>query len=78
MQCNSVGKKRFRMLSPVSVDKSNSEKGPSRKGRTNDNSYTNMANTTLVSSSVTDGNAMSTAVDAITRSSQILKERNTL
>ena len=31
---------------PFQSDKSNSEKGPSRKGRTNDNSYTNMANAT--------------------------------
>ena len=35
---------------------------PSRKGRTNDNSYSNMANTTLESSSVKDVNAMPTAV----------------
>ena len=33
-------------------DNSNSEQGPSRKGRTNDNSYTKMRNTTLVSNSV--------------------------
>ena len=53
---------------PFQSDKSNSEKGPSRKGRTNDNSYTNMANTTLVPSSVRDVYAMSTAVETITRS----------
>ena len=46
----------------------NSEKGRSGKGRINDNSYTNMANTTLVSSSVRDVNAMPTAVDTIPRS----------
>ena len=49
-------------------DKSNSEKGQSWKGRTNDNSYTNMANTTLVSSSIWDFNAILTAVDTITGS----------
>ena len=53
---------------PFQSYKSNSEKGPSRKGRTNDNSYTNMANTTLVSSSVRDFNVMSTAVGTIARS----------
>ena len=65
MQCNSVGTKCFHILPPFEFDKSNSEKGPSRKGRTNDNSYTNMANRTLVSSSVREVNAMPTAVDTI-------------
>ena len=42
--------------------------GLSRKGRTNDNGYTNMASTTWVSSSVRDVNAMPTAVDTTARS----------
>ena len=49
-------------------NKSNSDKGPSWKGRTNDNSYTNMANTTLVSSSIWDFNAILNAVDTLTGS----------
>ena len=49
-------------------DKSNCEKGPSRKSRANDNSCANMANTTLVSSSDGYVNAMPTAVDTIARS----------
>ena len=53
---------------PFQSDKSNSEKGPSRKCRTNDNNYTNMANTTLVSSSVRDDNAMPSTVDTTARS----------
>ena len=53
---------------PFQSYKSNSEKGLSRKGRTNDNNNTNMANTTLVSSSVRDFNVMSTAVGTIARS----------
>ena len=56
------------MLPPFQSDKSNSEKGPSRKGRTSDNSYTSMTNTTSVSSSVIDANAMPTAVDTVARS----------
>ena len=35
---------------------------PSRKGRTNGNSYTNMADTTLISSSIRDVNAIPIAV----------------
>ena len=68
MQCNSAGTKCFHMISPFQSDKSNSEKGPSRKRRANDNSYTNIANTTLVSSSVRNVNAVSTAVDTTSRS----------
>ena len=49
-------------------DKSNSKKGPSRKGRTNDNSYINMANTILVFSFVRDVNAMPSTVDTTARS----------
>ena len=48
---------------PFQSDKSNSEKGPSREGRTNENSYTYMENTTLVSSSVRDVSAMPSTVD---------------
>ena len=55
------------MLFPFQSDKSNSEKGPSRKRRTN-NSYSNMANTTLVSSFVRDVNVMPTAVETTVRS----------
>ena len=68
MQCNSAGTKCFHMISPFQTDKSNSEKGPSRKRRANDNSYTNIANTTLVSSSVRNVNAVSTAVNTTSRS----------
>ena len=53
---------------PFQSDKSNSEKGPSRKGGANDNSCTNMANTTLQSSSVRDVNVMPTVVDTTARS----------
>lgn len=53
---------------PFQSDNSNSDKGLSRKGRPNDNSYTSIANITLVSSSVRDVDAMSTAVDTTTRS----------
>ena len=53
---------------PFQSDKLDSEKGPSRKGRTNDNSYTNIANTNLVSSSVRDVSAMPTVVDTTARS----------
>ena len=69
MQCNSVGTKFSIGFPPFRSIKSNSEKDPSRKGRRNDNSYTNMANTTLVSSSVRDVNAMPTTLDTIARSS---------
>ena len=68
MQCDSVGTKCFYMLPPFQSDKSNSEKGPSRKGRKNDDSYTNITNTTLLSSSVKDVIAMPTAVNTIVRS----------
>ena len=47
---------------PFQCDNSNSEKGSPKKGRTNDNSYTNIGNTTLVSSSVRDVNTRYTAV----------------
>ena len=53
---------------PFQSDKLNSEKSPSRKGRRNFYSYTNMANTTLVFFSVSDVNAMLTAVDTTSRS----------
>ena len=53
---------------PFQSDKSNSEKGASRKGRVNDNTYTNMANTTLVYTSVRDVNTVPTAVGTIARS----------
>ena len=43
-------------------DKPNSKKGSSRKGRANDNSYTNMVSTTLVSSSLRAVNSMPTIV----------------
>lgn len=68
MQCNSSGAKYLYMHSPFQSDNSNSDKGLSRKGRPNDNSYTSIANITLVSSSVRDVDAMSTAVDNTTRS----------
>ena len=48
----------FPYASPFQPDQLNSEKDPSRKSRTNDNSCTNMENTTLVSPSVRDVNAM--------------------
>ena len=53
---------------PFQSGKSNSEKGASRKGRVNDNTYTNMANTTLVYTSVRDVNTVPTAVGTIARS----------
>ena len=53
---------------PFQSDKSNFQKGPSRKIRTNDTCYTNMANTTSVCSSVRDVNAMPTTVETIARS----------
>ena len=53
---------------PFQSDKSNSDKGPLRKGRPNDSSYTSMAKITLASSSVRDVDAMSTAVDTTARS----------
>ena len=62
---------------PLSVNKSNSEKGPSRKGKANDNSYTSMANTTSVTSAVRDVNAMSTAVDTTARSTVRSSKRQT-
>ena len=67
MQRNSVGKKCSHKLSPFQCDKSNSKKSLSRKKRRNDNSYTNMTNTTLVSSSVRDVNAIPTAADTNAR-----------
>ena len=45
------------------LDRSNSEKGPPRKDRKNDNSYTPMANSTWVSFSRRDVDAMRAAVD---------------
>ena len=53
---------------PFQSDKLNSEKSPTRKGGRNFYSYTNMANTTLVFFSVSDVNAMPTAVDTTSRS----------
>ena len=53
---------------PFQSDNLNYENAPPRKGRRNDNSYTNMANTTLVYSSVRDVNAMPTAADTTARS----------
>ena len=53
---------------PFQSDKSNSEKGASRKGRVNDNTYANMANTTLVYTSVRDVNTVPTAGGTIARS----------
>ena len=50
---------------PLQSDKLHSEKRRSRKGRTGGNSYTNMANTALVSSSVRDINVMPTAVESL-------------
>ena len=50
---------------PLQSDKLHSEKRRSRKGRTGGNSYTNMANTALVSSSVRDVNVMPTAVESL-------------
>ena len=58
----------FICFPPFQSGKLNSEEGLSRKGKTNDNSYTNMTNTTLVSSSVRDVNAMPTSVDTTARS----------
>ena len=63
---------------PYASFQSDADRGPSRKGRTNDNSYTNMANTTLVSSSVRDVNAMLTAVDTISRSTVRSSRKQTL
>ena len=77
MQCYSVGTKCFHTLSPFQSDKSNSEKGPSRKGKANDNSYTSMANTTSVTSAVRDVNAMSTAVGTTARSTLRSSRRQT-
>ena len=67
MQYSSVETEFFYTLPPFQSDKFNSKKGLSRKDRTND-SYTNMANTTSVFSSVRDVNAMPTDVDMIARS----------
>ena len=67
MQYSSVETEFFYTLPPFQSDKLNSKKGLSRKDRTND-SYTNMANTTSVFSSVRDVNAMPTDVDMIARS----------
>ena len=67
MQYSSVETEFFYTLPPFQCDKLNSKKGLSRKDRTND-SYTNMANTTSVFSSVRDVNAMPTDVDMIARS----------
>ena len=67
MQYSSVETEFFYTLPPFQSDKLNSKKGLSRKDRTND-SYTNMANTTWVFSSVRDVNAMPTDVDMIARS----------
>ena len=64
---NSVGTKCFHiLLPPFSLISQILRKV--RKGRKIDNSYTNMANTTLVSSSLRDVNVMPTAVDTIARS----------
>ena len=63
---------------PYASFQSDADRCPSRKGRTNDNSYTNMANTTLVSSSVRDVNAMLTAVDTISRSTVRSSRKQTL
>ena len=78
-RCNvTVLKQNFSICFPSFQSyKSNSEKGPSRKGRTNYNSYTNMANTTLVSSSVRDFNVISTAVDTIARSTNRSSRKQT-
>ena len=69
-RCNATVLKHivFICFPPFQSEKSNSEKGLSRTGRTNNNSYTSMANTTLVSSSVRHVNTMPTAVDTTARS----------
>ena len=72
MQCNSVGTKCFHMLPPLSpfnlISRILKKVCQEEVKQMIIHSYTDMANTTLLSSSVTDVNAMPTAVDATARS----------